>query len=133
MNNKIDRRMFLGKLGLTAGLASQVPSLVSAAPDRRLKIGHTGITWREPPQAIHDIAALGYSGYETFGDVLETWDQKGGFKELLAANNLPLISAYCGVNLTDAPSGRRRSIKSSAGPRSSRVTAAPPRWLDQTA
>ncbi len=102
MNNKIDRRLFLGKLGLAAGLASQVPSLVSAAPDRRLKVGHTGITWREPPQAIHDIAALGYSGYETFGDVLETWDQKGGFKELLVSNNLPLISAYCGVNLTDA-------------------------------
>ena len=33
---------------------------------------------------------------------LKTWDQKGGFKELLASNNLPLISAYCGVNLTDA-------------------------------
>ena len=77
MNNKIDRRMFLGNLGLAAGFASQVPSLVSAAPDRRLKIGHTGITWREPPQAVHDVAALGYSGYETFGDVLETSGPEG--------------------------------------------------------
>jgi inosose dehydratase len=89
-------------LGLTFGLASQVPSLVSAAPSRRLKIGHTGITWREPPQAIHDIAELGYNGFETFGDVLESWEKKGGLKEILDANKLPLISAYCGVNLTDA-------------------------------
>ena len=102
MNNKIDRRGFLGRLGLTFGIASQAPSLVSGAPSRRLKIGHTGITWREPQQAIHDIAALGYNGYETFGDVLESLDQKGGLKELLDSNNLPLISAYCGVNLTDS-------------------------------
>jgi inosose dehydratase len=101
MNNKIDRRSFLGGLGLTFGLASQVPSLVSAAPARRLKIGYTGITWREPPQAIHDVAELGYSGFETFGDVLESWEKKGGLKEILDANKLPLISAYCGVNLTD--------------------------------
>jgi inosose dehydratase len=102
VNHKIDRRSFLGGLGLTCGLASQVPSLVSAAPARRLKIGHTGITWREPPQAIHDVAELGYSGFETFGDVLESWEKKGGLKDILDANKLPLISAYCGVNLTDS-------------------------------
>jgi len=109
MNSKIDRRLFLGRLGLTLGLASQAPSLVSGAPNRRLKVGHTGITWRQPPEAIHDIAALGYSGYETFGDVLESWEQKGGLKELLDANKLPLISAYCGVNLTD-PAKRKDEV-----------------------
>jgi inosose dehydratase len=109
MNGTIDRRSFLGRLGLTASLASQLPSLLSGATSRKLKIGHTGITWREPPQAVHDIAALGYSGFETFGDVLETWDQKGGLRELLDANKLPLISAYCGVNLTD-PAKRKDEV-----------------------
>jgi len=108
MNSRMDRRAFLGGLGLTLGVASQAPSLLGA-PARRLKIGHTGITWKEPPQAIHDIAALGFSGYETFGDVLETWEQKGGLKEILDANNLPLISAYCGVNLTE-PAKRKDEI-----------------------
>jgi inosose dehydratase len=109
MSDKLDRRVFLGRLGLTAGLAFQVPSLVSGAPSRRLKIGHTGITWREPPQAIHDIAALGYSGFETFGDVLEAWEQKGGLKQVLDENKLPLISAYCGVNLTE-PAKRKDEV-----------------------
>jgi len=108
MNNRMDRRSFLGGLSLSLGIASQSASLLSGAPTRRLKIGHTGITWREPPEAIHDIGALGYSGYETFGDVLESWDQKG-IKDLLSAANLPLISAYCGVNLTD-PAKRKDEV-----------------------
>ena len=102
----LDRRQFLASVGATVGAASQIQLLAAAAEQRRLKIGHTGITWNEPPQAIHDISELGYSGYETFGDVLESWMQKGGLKAILDANNLPLISAYCGVNLTDP--GKRK-------------------------
>ena len=39
---------------------------------------------------------------KTFGEVLDSWEQKGGIGENLKADNLPLISAYCGVNLTEA-------------------------------
>jgi inosose dehydratase len=108
MHSAIDRRTFLGRcavFGLTLPVA---PAF--AAPSRRLRVGHTGITWREPPDAIHDISALGYSGYETFGNVLESWEQKGGLKELLDAGHLPLISAYCGVNLTE-PSKRKDEVE----------------------
>jgi inosose dehydratase len=109
MNGKIDRREFFGRLGVALGLASQAPSVLSGAPKRRLKIGHTGITWREPQDAIHDIAELGYSGFETFGDVIESWEKKGGLKQVLDSNKLPLISAYCGVNLTD-PAKRKDEV-----------------------
>ena len=106
--DRIDRRAFLGR-GTALGLALRSASTAFGASSRRLAVGHTGITWREPPDAIHDIAALGYSGYETFGNVLESWEQKGGLKELLDTSRLPLISAYCGVNLTD-PAKRKEEI-----------------------
>jgi len=108
MNTRTNRREFFGSLGLALGVASQAP-VISGAPARRLKIGHTGITWREQEDAVHDVAALGYHGYETFGDVLESWEKKGGFKQLLDSNKLPLISAYCGVNLTD-PTKRKDEV-----------------------
>src|SRR5262249_40579914 len=109
MNRMMDRRQFLGQC-TAMGVASQALKPLSAAPARRLKIGHTGITWRGPEEAIPDIAKLGYYGYETFGDVLESWEAKGGLKDLLATNSLPFISAYCGVNLTD-PSQRKAEIE----------------------
>ena len=72
---------------------------------KRLKPGHTGITWGFSPadaeKAIADVASLGFQGYESFGNVLEAWEAKGGLDTLLDAAKLPLRSAYCPVNLTD--------------------------------
>jgi inosose dehydratase len=93
----IDRRTFLTFAGAAA--------VASAQPKPRLIIGHTGITWGFKPEdaagAIHDVAALGYQGYETFGEVLEAWEPKGGLGKILDENRLRLISAYCNVNLTE--------------------------------
>ena len=97
-------------LAATAGAAiagsAALPSLLAqTASGRRLKIGHTGITWGFQPadaeRAIKDVASLGYHGYESFGNVLENWETKGGLDALLKANNLPLRSAYCPVNLVN--------------------------------
>ncbi len=100
LSHQIDRRTFISLGGLAA-----LGARASAQPKRRLKIGHTGITWGFKPDdaavAIHDVASLGYQGYETFGEVLEAWQTKGGLKAVLDENRLPLISAYCNVNLTD--------------------------------
>ena len=104
MSLKINRRSFL----FCAGFATAF-----AQPGRRLKIGHTGITWGFKPEdaavAIPDVASLGYQGYETFGEVLEAWQPKGGLKQVLDQNRLPLISAYCNVNLTD-PAKRTEEV-----------------------
>lgn len=101
----IGRRGFIGSLGAAFGLASQSARVLLAAPERRLKIGHTGITWGYKPedaeQAIHDVGSLGYRGYESFGEVIEAWEAKGGIRRLLDTAQVPLISAYCNVNLTD--------------------------------
>jgi len=97
MTTPIGRRLFL----LQAAAAFAI-----AAPKRHLKIGHTGITWGFKPEdaavAIPDVAALGYQGYETFGEVLEAWEPKSGLRTILDQNKIPLISAYCNVNLTDS-------------------------------
>jgi inosose dehydratase len=100
MSPKINRRDFLRCAGLTAAMA------LPAQTKRRLKIGHTGITWgfqaEDAAMAIHDVASLGYQCYETFGNVLEAWELKGGLGKVLDENHhLPLIAAYCDVNLTD--------------------------------
>ncbi len=113
--NALTRRSFLkstaalgaASLALPSAFAqtSAAPSTASPSP-RKLKIGHTGITWGYKADnaelAIKDVAALGYHGFESFGNVLEHWDKKGGLEPVLEAVKLPLISAYCPMNLTDA-------------------------------
>src|SRR6185503_14601113 len=80
--------------------------ILLAQPKRRLKIGHTGITWGFRPddaaKAIPDVARLGYHGYESFGNVIESWEEKAGLAAILESGKLALRSAYCPANLTDA-------------------------------
>jgi len=107
----IDRRTFAKTIaGALAGAA--IPAL-SAQNTRRLKVGHTGITWGFSPAdaeaAIKDVASLGFHGYESFGNVLEAWESKGGLDKMLESARLPLRSAYCPVNLTE-PALRKDEI-----------------------
>jgi inosose dehydratase len=108
MKRALDRRTFAKTLTLAVAGAA-VPAFGAQKP-RRLKVGHTGITWGFSPadaeKAIADTASLGYQGYESFGNVLEAWEAKGGLDKLLESAKLPLRSAYCPVNLTDP--GRRK-------------------------
>jgi inosose dehydratase len=110
----IDRRTFTRTLALGAA-AAMLPGSLSAvaAAARRLKVGHTGITWGFKPTdaepAIKDVGSLGFHGYESFGNVLEYWDKQGGLKKLLDAAGVPLRSAYCPVNLTD-PTKRKDEV-----------------------
>jgi inosose dehydratase len=109
---QVGRRTFAHTLVLTAAAAA-LPSVAWPAAGRRLKVGHTGITWGFKPadaeQAIRDVASLGFHGFESFGNVLEAWEAQGGLKRLLDANGLPLHSAYCPVNLID-PARRRDEV-----------------------
>ncbi len=105
MANTMNRREFTTAMTMGLGTVARA-GLQAQTPTRRLKIGHTGITWgfapRDAEQAIKDVASLGYHGYESFGNVLESWEATGGLDKLLSSASLPLRSAYCPVNLTDA-------------------------------
>jgi inosose dehydratase len=101
----VTRRSFTRALALGAAAAALPGAAVLAQDRKRLKVGHTGITWGFKPtdaeQAIKDVGSLGYAGFESFGNVLEYWDKQGGLKKLLDAAGMPLQSAYCPVDLMD--------------------------------
>ena len=103
MNHPITRRTFAKQLAVGAAIVA-MPGSLFAAKSRNIHIGHTGITWQNSniDQAIRDVAKLGFYGFETFGDVLNKKEADSGYEELLGENHLPLISAYCTLNLTDA-------------------------------
>jgi inosose dehydratase len=111
MDAVLSRRGFSTTIALGLGAAA-LGGLEAQSP-RRLKVGHTGITWGFKPenaeQAIKDVASLGYHGYESFGNVLEAWEEKGGLDKQLQAADLPLQSAYCPVNLID-PAKRKDEV-----------------------
>ena len=115
MERRFNRREFSKAAGLGVSSAWLAGPLAQAATARRLKIGHTGITWGYQPQnaeqAIKDIASLGYDGFETFGNVLEAWEPKGGLGRVLDEAHLPLISAYCPVDLTNADRRKDETAK----------------------
>ncbi len=116
MTGRGGRREFLARIAATAAAACAGNGTGRAQQPRRLHVGHTGITWGYQPdnaaRAIPDVASLGYWGYETFGEILEAWEPKGGLDRVLQENKLPLISAYCNVNLTD-PSKRADEVAKS--------------------
>ena len=101
----VTRRTFTRSLALGAAAAALSGGALQAFQGKRLKVGHTGITWGFKPtdaeQAITDVGSLGFAGYESFGNVLEFWDKQGGLKKLLDAAQVPLQSAYCPVDLMD--------------------------------
>ena len=121
----MNRRIFSQTL-----LAAAVGSRAVAADKLTVHIGHTGLTWiplgggpgagpRPPvepmadPQyvegAIRDMAGLGFYGIELFGNQIEAMEAHGGLGAMLEKYNLPLISAYCGANLS-VPAQRKDSI-----------------------
>ena len=101
----MNRRQFTTALGVALAGAAAPDLAAQNTKARKLRCGHTGITWGFRPEdaerAIPDVASLGYHGYESFGNVLEAWEPKGGLNKLLQSAKLPLRSAYCPVNLTD--------------------------------
>jgi inosose dehydratase len=113
MSASLNRRTFAKSFAFGLGAVSQMHL---AAQSRRLKIGHTGITWGRSgiEQAIQDIAGLGYHGFETFGNVLESWEAQGGLGRLLDEHKLQLIAGYCGCNLMD-PALRKDEIAKMVG------------------
>ena len=108
MSVEVPRRTFSKALATCLGIAA-FGGLPGAAQQRRLRIGHTCITWGTFPNApatlvpaITDIARLGFAGFETFPQVLDDWDKRSELRALLDRHHLPLISGYIFPNVLDA-------------------------------
>jgi len=120
----MNRRVFSRTLS-----AAVLASRGFAARRLNVHIGHTGLTWiplgGPPPSprpaidpmvdpqyvqaAVRDLAGLGFYGIELFGNQIEAMEAHGGLGVLLEKYKLPLISAYCGANLSE-PAQRKDSI-----------------------
>jgi len=109
----INRRHFL-TTAMAATTALAAGRAVSATPARYRRIGYTGITWGysadDAPNAIRDVGELGFYGFESFGNVLESWEARGSLAEQFKASQLPLVAAYCPMNLTD-PAQRAQEVQ----------------------
>jgi inosose dehydratase len=106
------RRKFLyGAAASSAALTITSALAAEKTKARKIHIGHTGITWKndQADEAIAAIASLGFYGFETFGDVLVKHEETGGIGQVLSKNNIPLISGYCTINLTE-PSAREAEM-----------------------
>jgi len=101
MQNPLTRRHFSRMLGI--GVAQASVLCAADTPARKIRIGHTGITWgNDSESAVRDVSTLGYYGFETFGNVLESWEANPGLHQKIEVYKLPLISGYCTFNLIDA-------------------------------
>jgi inosose dehydratase len=142
MTRRMNRRDFLKASGGSAGFAASAPAW--AQRKRNVKIGHTGITWVQPPPPaaegapaaapagrgavgprrvdpayiegiFKDVSGLGYYGLELFTFQIQGMEANGGMAALIEKYNLPLISAYGGPNLLD-PAQRKDSIAQALEP-----------------
>lgn len=116
MRTQLDRRTFSKAVALGLGLASS--PFASVQKQRSVRIGQTILTWAMPlaepaqiEQGIREIASLGYRGVELFGTNLQALETNGEtLIPLLQKYNLPLISGYLNVSLTD-PSMLKMSLE----------------------
>jgi inosose dehydratase len=115
MNKEMQRRKFLQLAGMAGASAMFLPSIAVAEAARKSNVGSTSILWGygvdNLEAAVKDISALGFHSFETFGHVIEQWESKyGGFKDLLAKYNIPIVSAFCSTDVLD-PSKRKEEVK----------------------
>jgi inosose dehydratase len=104
VGSMMSRRRFINSVALASASSLVRPAFAARSKHRNIHVGHTGITWPNDQidQAIASVAALGFFGFETFGDVLTKWEEQGGLGPVFEKSNIPLISGYCTVNLTDS-------------------------------
>jgi inosose dehydratase len=101
---------------IAAGLGAVALPAMRAATPRKLKIGHTCLTWNAAPrtpenleEAVKDISSLGYWSWETFVEVLDSWDSQGTLGPLIEKYKVPLTSGYFTTNVID-PAQRKETV-----------------------
>lgn len=104
---RFGRREFVKLAGMAGAAVLMAPDLAFAtAKKRHLKIGSTFILWGYGPNnlepALKDISTLGFHGFETFGQVIEEWEQnRGGLGQVIQKYGVPVVSAFCMTDVID--------------------------------
>ena len=105
----VDRRQFLREVSVLAALASSPAQIWGALGASRtaaaaIRFGCAAITWGgNDPQAIDDIADLGFGGIQLRDSAVRRWGEKPDeLKALLAAHKLTLVALSSGSVTLDA-------------------------------
>lgn len=113
----LSRRDFVKKAGLGGLSLVALPNMMGLSENfaKKFDIGATFILWGyrsdslEP--ALKDMSKLGYHSFETFGHVIQDWeDNKGGIETLIEQNGVPIKSAFCMTDILD-PSKKADELK----------------------
>src|SRR5690606_5843354 len=107
---EFSRRDFVKKTSLGGLSLLALPTLTSMGLSEDFKkkfdIGATFILWGyntenlEP--ALADLSKLGYHSFETFGNVIQDYDEKhGGLEALIDKVGMPITSAFCMTDVLD--------------------------------
>ncbi|MDH3243476.1 MAG: sugar phosphate isomerase/epimerase [Saprospiraceae bacterium] len=111
----VSRRRFVQTASLGTMATTMSPSWLFTEAAKKFRIGATFILWGYGPDnlepALRDMSQLGYHEFETFGFVIEEWEEnRGGFKDLVAKYGVPIRSAFCLGDVLD-PSKRNDELK----------------------
>lgn len=113
--HQINRREFVKVLGLASAATIYNPTFAFAKASEKFNLGATFILWGYGADnletALADIAKLGYHSFETFGQVIEEWENKrGGFSEVVEKHGVPILSAFCSTDILD-PTKRKAEVE----------------------
>ncbi len=119
MDTQITRRDFVKMASIAGATSLALPALALEELAKKNEIGATFILWGYGADnleaALSDMAKLGYHSFETFGQVIQEWeDKRGGFGKVVEKHGIPLISAFCSTDVLD-PSKRQSERKKLEG------------------
>ncbi|MEJ7766776.1 MAG: TIM barrel protein [Chitinophagaceae bacterium] len=111
----LSRRAFVKMTGISSAVSLVAPSVIVSEMAKKASVGATFILWGYDADALEpslrDMSKLGYNAFETFGFVIEQWeDKRGGFKQVVDKYSIPIISAFCSTDVLD-PSKRKDELK----------------------
>jgi inosose dehydratase len=112
--NQVSRREFLKIAGIGGAASLIAPSFAFAESSKKHNIGATFILWGYGADnleaSLTDMAKLGYHSFETFGNVIEEWENnRGGFTKVVEKHGIPIVSAFCMTDVLD-PSKRKDDL-----------------------
>lgn len=116
---EFSRRDFVKKTSLGGLSLLALPTLTSMGLSEDFKkkfdIGATFILWGYGPEnlepALTDLSKLGYHSFETFGNVIQDYDEKrGGLEALIDKIGMPITSAFCMTDVLD-PSKKKEELE----------------------
>ena len=113
--NQINRREFVKVVGLAGAATILSPAFAFSKASEKFNLGSTFILWGygadNLESALADIAKLGFHSFETFGQVIEEWENKrGGFSEVVEKHGVPILSAFCSTDILD-PTKRKGEVE----------------------